>query len=52
MYSLPKKHLDAFGLEESDEDDDELLFSCHICTSDINSDNDPFELSESDNDDD
>ncbi|KAG8279794.1 hypothetical protein J6590_097047, partial [Homalodisca vitripennis] len=38
----------AFGIEESDEDDDELVFYCHICANDIDSDVDPLVLSESD----
>lgn len=30
-----KTHLEAFGIDESDEDD--LQFICHICTNDIDS---------------
>lgn len=43
---LPKKHLEAFGIDESDEDDDELAFYCHECASDVDSDAEPFVLSE------
>ncbi|KAG8276950.1 hypothetical protein J6590_052866 [Homalodisca vitripennis] len=39
---IPKKHLDAFGLDESDDDEDELNFLCHLCADDIDSDNDPY----------
>lgn len=48
---IPKKHLDAFGIEESDDDDDELVFYCHFCAADIDSDADPFVLSETEPDD-
>lgn len=44
---IPKTHLKTFGLEESDEDDDEVAFVCHFCTkNDLNSDEDPLVLSE------
>jgi hypothetical protein len=43
---IPKKHLNLFGIDEDDEDDDELAFICHLCTPEMNSDNDPLELSE------
>lgn len=46
---IPKKHRDTFGIEESDEDDDELSFICHMCANDIDSDCEEFVLSESDN---
>lgn len=41
---IPKKHLD--------EDDEELQFLCHFCAKDVDSDNDPFVLSEIERDDD
>lgn len=28
---LPKKHLEQYGLEEDDNDDDEVAFVCHVC---------------------
>lgn len=49
---IPKKHLDAFGLDEDDVDDDELQFLCHFCAKDVDSDNDPLVLSSDDSDED
>lgn len=50
---IPKKHLNVYGIEESDEDEDELNFVCHNCTK--NSDDEDMELglllSENDDDD-
>lgn len=40
---VPKKHLNTYGIEESDEDE-EVQFVCHNCISD--SDDDPLILSE------
>lgn len=41
---LPKKHLNAFGIEE--DDDDELAFVCNICANYVDSDCEPFVLSD------
>ncbi|KAG8274435.1 hypothetical protein J6590_107964, partial [Homalodisca vitripennis] len=48
---IPKKHLDAFGIEESDDDDDELAFYCHNCANDIDTDTEPLGLDLSDTED-
>lgn len=36
---IPKSHLDLYGLDEEDEDDEEVKFICHLCVDD-ESDND------------
>lgn len=41
---IPEKHLNSFGLEECDEDDDELAFICHFCATDIDSSCEEFNL--------
>lgn len=44
---IPKKHLDSFGLEESDEDEEDVNFICHVCAADVDTGNEEFQLSES-----
>lgn len=48
---IPKRHLNNFGLEECEENNNELAFICHFCTTDIDSSCEEFELDESDEDD-
>lgn len=44
---VPKKHLDAFGLEESDEEEEEVNFICHLCAADVDTDYEDLRLTES-----
>lgn len=45
---FPRKHRDAFRIEETDEDDDDLQFICHISANYVNSDCEDFILSDTD----
>lgn len=35
---IPKAHLNVYGIEDTDEDDDEIAFVCHICSPDTDDD--------------
>lgn len=47
---IPKRHLETFGLEESDDDEEEVV--CHNCTKNyLYNDEDPLVLSETSDED-
>lgn len=50
---IPKKHCDAFGIEETDDDDqDKIQLLCHFCANDVDSDCEPLVISEPSDEDD